>query len=414
MKTRNVLAVCLIFWMAPAFAAILPNANNSELRLGNGIDPDIERVFESCVEFSPDDVISADGVINSNQPTTSQSFSLSTDLVTSSRQVDEYTHTSVSASVQYMAYSGSFSVDASNQYNLSTDQLALGIKADAEYGRWFLNHVHLKPEMKALAKRDLKQFYKRCGHEFISGYKLGQGISVLLTTFSQSEFSKQTLDVKAGVKASIGALAVGVEGAFTSVASSLLKYGSLQIKINGFGGGPLSNYSAVITTDRDVKKFSDEIAARVAAFKLDQSTKTYFMTSQYPEIQNQYLEILYNGRRNALQNLYSDYRKVAYDLDRLRKIVRTDFEKQYGELCKYKADMTCKQYGKYLADLVKHDEDAINAINEAARKCVAANDLRDCATPNIYTINPGIEKTMWPEKFKLLLYQAQVDAIRRN
>lgn len=313
-----------------------------------------------------------------------------------------------------MAYSGSFNLDSTNQYNFASDQLALGIKADADYGRWFLNHVRLKPEMKTLAQSDINAFYKKCGHEYVAGYKMGQGLSVLLSTVSRSEFSKTDLNVQGGVKGSVGELSASAEAAFTSMASSLLRYGSLQVRISGFGGGSLNSNSALITTERDLKRFSDEISRRVAAFKIEEATKTHFITSQYPEINNQYLDILYNGRRNALQNLYSDFRKVSSELNRLREVVRTDFEKQYGNLCKYTGSMTCREYGGYLMDLLKRDEASIRSINEAARKCVATDDLKDCATPNIYILNPSLGKTMWPEAFQMLLYQAQVDAVRRK
>lgn len=396
-------------------AAILRNDVNSTIRLGYGIDTSILKVFgaQPCVEFDPNDVEHADSP-NSNvrNPTGTKGFNVYKEVVTSSMQADEYTHTSVSASLNYFAASGKFNADDKQVYKMSSDQLAIGIKAEADYGRWYLKHVRLKPMMYWLAKLDKQAFFAKCGHEYVNGYKLGQGLSVLLTTLNRTSFYSQEFSSSTSV--SIGGSSVGVaaSAAFESAAKELIKLGKVQVRVTGYGTTALP--SETLSSEEDIITFSKKIRDIVEKMRTQDAQEISYITSPYPNVSYTADPIMEEIKHNTFESLFSDFRRVSSDLDHLRSIARSSVPAQISGLCQQRGIKECTDYGNYLDHLIQLDQQAIDTIDQQAMACEKAEHAGDCVSTSVWVIHPELADVAsgvkWPSYYRRLLYQAGLDA----
>lgn len=403
-------------------AAVLRNDVNTTIRLGYGIDTDIAQVFdgESCVEFDPNNVVNEDSRNpNEQAPTHTKLFNVAKEVVSSSLQMDEYTHTSVSASINYMVASAGYSMDDKQVSKLKSDQVAVGIKVDADYGRWYLKNVKLKPEMARLAQRDLQAFFAKCGHEYVSGFKLGQGLKVLMTTVSRSSFYRHDRTEEFNADVGSGDVSAKVNATIQQSAMQLLNYGSLQVKVTGYGNSGISVVSDILRNEGEVKKFVEQVSKMVSDMTTNSAVKSAYVTSRYPGIPSSaYDPMLAQIKYNTYQSLFSDFRKVLSDLERLRLIARNGFAGQFWTMCNASSAQKCQEYGNYINYLIGINEQALRDINSAARKCVKAVKAEDCVSTSVWVVNPVLgelqKSVKWPYQFRKELYQAELDMISKR
>lgn len=398
----------------PSFAAIIPNTDKNEVSLGKGIRVETEQIFPTCLEtFQYDEMIAEDSFGNNRSPKGAKTLEVKSEVIRSYQSLDEYTNESYSADVQYMAASGSAHYNREAHMQLSNDSITVGIKAHANYGRWYIKEPRLKAEFLKLAATNLPAFYKRCGQEFVSGYKLGQGISIILRTQDFSSLNQEKIDSGANASISAASGSASVQAAFLSVANKLLAYGSLEVQIVGYGVNGLSSTSQILKSKKDVESILDVISNMITDLDPNNAVVTHYMTSNYPISDQNYSGVQGEARRQSLSDLYSAYRQIETDLGRLRHYVNVDFKSDYQRLCELTEKETkkipsCDQYTAYIASEVKNLSQAQDHLIKAIQDCALGDTIKSCRLADLETqIMLAQKSRLWPKQYRRLLEYAK-------
>ncbi|SME98277.1 hypothetical protein [Pseudobacteriovorax antillogorgiicola] len=384
--------------------AVIPITTESEARLGFGIDPIYEQNYENCVEFD-DGVVSEDSHSESTFNSGAPSLKLDQRQITTHKEVDRFLNASISGSFSYLGATGSFSTSYENRFDLDSDNLTIGIEAIADYGRFYLKNVRIKPEYAALSD---KEFERRCGREYISGYRLGQGVYILMS------LSESTLETYEKITADFDASKGGntIESNFVKSAELLSKYGQLTVAARVFGGGDVASLSALLANSKDAEKFMTQIESYLKKMKKSQAVRTKYLTSAYPGRPNDISAVTFQSyKKETLTDLYSDYRKVMTSLSRVRSYIREGgpaLRRYFGSrLCQVSESSrgpNCNEYISALNTLKDDLEEAVAVINKHASNCIAARQTSECKTPDVETLNVyDLTIIRWPGQYKKVL-----------
>lgn len=395
-------------------ADVLDITKTSQTRLAYGVDPITEKVFEKCIDSGNDETAPEDGADpNERVPKSAFDMPFSVEQITSSSQMDRYSSSSVSASASYGIYSGSFSYAAQNKSALFSDQASVGIEAVADYGRWYLKKTTLKPEYAQLATRDLKEFFRVCGPEYVVGYRLGQGLRVVLSTSTlvTETYSSMQASVQGGVNAGVGS--ANLAGAFMETAYNLLKMGSLTVKLTSFGSGPLNELSKLVNTNSEVTAFRDNIANLLSTMTPDKSVRTHYITRPYFPSAREYDALLTEHKRRVVLQLYSDYRQLYDTQDRLNTAFTNNRIAGFlRETCRNSKDV-CDAYVDGLKKVREQIGLRLDEIQSSVRKCSAANKLSECSSrAEVPWEMSELQHIVWPPAFRYQMLQAELDRVR--
>lgn len=399
--------------------ATLPVTGETELILGNGLNVDTEDRLENCMEVANVPLVPADGQPDQiGEGSSTAALTLDVRSLSTYEDIDRFTNTSVSASVKGATYSGSFSYNGTEIYALTADNAVVGIQATADYGRWYFQNPQLKQEYKAIYDRNPEEFFRRCGTEYVSGYRLGQGVSVLLSTASRSQYSYEKISMDAKASADFGAGSGSVSASFLNVASSLLKLGSLNVKVRAYGAGGINTLEKLIKAEADVKSLAQEISQIVGAMKPNQATRYVLLTSPYPGIDYKdfkYSPVLKAHRRQTLINLFSDYRKLSQDLNRATTLSRNlpALVSSWGKLCDYATAETgsCSDFVTKMDAWKVGLQNGIAKIDELTKQCSAATKIDDCKSARTADLLVGdLMVKQWEQQYKNVLILAFLKA----
>lgn len=404
-----------------AQATMIPIDDRTEVALGDGVDPVTGQRFNPCIKYDPNNVEPEDFKDEKNKEeeekkrSSARKMKVEVQQVTSYRDFDRYTNTSVSGSFNYYGSGGSFSVDQESRNTMFSDQASLGISDEADYGRWYLSGVELLPEMAELAKRDPDQFYKMCGREYIAGYIRGQGIRILMSTEKNSVYSYER--IQASLHAAYnGAVTKGsLDASFTNIASELIKNGMLRINYFSFGSGDLSSANELIRNQDDINAYREKIADIVQKMKGDQAVKTVYITRTYPKLQGSYDPIFAAHQKQTFDLLYSDYRRLFDTRKRLASIMGPDFSNFADRQCVADYKKYCVDYVDRLEESRQQVEDAIGLIDRLAMQCAHAKTKEDCVLPSLRQINLDVlTQIQWPMQFRYAMYLQMLEDIKNR
>lgn len=424
MKTSNIKTyIGSLAFLLNSFAqaAIIRNSPDNEARLGHGIKVATEQLYPSCIRnFSPKDVVSEDALSNDHMPAGTLRLEVTSEVIRSYQKLDEYLNESISANVQYMAYSGSAQYSHEKQTSLSSDQITVGIRAKADFGRWYLKNPEIKTELQSVGKSNPQKFYQTCGTEFVSGYRLGQGLNIVLRTLETSSYSYEKIQAGATASAKFASGGGSVQAAFLNVASSLLKFGSLEVRIIGYGTGGLATTAEIIKTPKDVEKIVEIISDMLKQMDSKQSVITEYLTSPYPIQYQPYMAIAGEAQKTTLNDLYGAFRKVDSDLSRMRQYVAGSLVHDMGDLCNIQEirdgkEMSCAQYAEYVQAQTEALDKARTELVAGVQRCANGNGIEGCKLTDLKVyLDLADQVRLWPgqyqHKLRVLKYVAELRA----
>lgn len=393
-------------------AAILDNHSKSQVRLGYGINPLTEQVFNDCITYDKETY--QDGGISLGKGEVSAiDLPVIVEHITSFEQMSKYSSSSMGASVSYAFVSASLSqtrVDASSMYS---DEASVGIDLSADYGRFAINNAKLKPQYEELARTNRTEFYKKCGTEYVSGYKLGQGLRVKMSVSADASSSYSSVTTAVGVAVSTGAIGAGLAGAFSDAASSLMSSTALQVNMRGYGIGELKEVNQVLKTENDAKKFRDLIADYVGKIASKDAIKTHYITSPYFPEDSTYSPMLTEVQRHTIRLLYSDFLLLLSNKERIEKLIQRGGVRRYlGDICNKKSE-ECDVYVKKIEDERAWILNQLQEINRRADKCINAQSILECETyPESDILFERFQSIIWPKHYRYQLMQGYLDEIR--
>lgn len=398
-----------------ATAATLPINDQTQVVLGSGVEPITGERKEQCIEYDEKDIKFMDGddirrgsgpVDPDEMPGVGQG--VSTKVVTSNTEAFNFLNIEVSAQASYLAYSGGGSYSQTEKSFHRTDRMSVGLSAAQDYGRREITRFKLKPKYARMAaKADKTEFYKNCGREFVVGYRLGQGLKILLTSSNDLSESYSRIHAAAKGSAQVGAFGGSASASFEKMAQEMMKFGSLEVVYKGFGTGPIKTLSVFLNSEADVKKFGDTVAK--FANDLDSSTavKTHYITRPYEETIAEYDSIAIEARRKRIQSLYGSYVQIQDDYERVLRINQHSIPGQLSRLCNLEGQLSCREYLRLLDDrkraLEKAQENAVAHI----RTCVTNEDVNQCKGLSIDELYPDLtSQVLWPKQYKKVLLDA--------
>lgn len=357
----------------------------SEVRAGLGVNADTLDLFEECIDMQGAEFKAEDGQPEPGAGSPSTDLQVNVVSISSYQDLDQFTDVNVSANIKSASYSGSFNYSQTEKYAMTSDLASVGIQASADYGRWYLKEPKLKPEYQSLYERSPQEFFKRCGSEFVSGYRRGQGVLILLSTSKKSVETYEKISASVQASVNSGTVTGNASASFLNIASSLLKMGSLNVEVRAYGGGPLSTISGLITAKADVESLATQISNLVNQMTPVQSSRYVMMTSPYPGVNYSEIKsspVMRDYRQFILRSLFADYRRLQQDLNRAAEIVRNGagLKKNLGPLCTFptKSNDTCDAFVSRLDGLKTNIEGAIRTIDELTKKCSVATDPDGC------------------------------------
>lgn len=399
---------------------LIPSRENTEVRLGYGVDIITEEPLERCMDWDEGEYIREDAAAGAQAAEQStRGLEIHVEQISSYKQYDEFSRQSVSANISAKFYSGGYNYDGNRSSKMQSDQVIVGMKAFADYGRSYLKNPRLKPEFQELLEKNPRVFYARCGTEYISGFNEGQGIYVLMSTTANLQESYR--NVAQSLKAKMRAFGAKAElsASFENIATSLLKFGALKIDVSLMGGSSLGSLSVLLSNDVDVAQFKEKIAEIMGELQRSAAQRHIYISSVYPGISSREGKVLASIKRETLKELFADYRKLMDNLLRLRKIIHSSdtFElptSGFSNICT-KYPVQCKEYLLQLAEREKGLRGALDKVNELSDNCVAAEKPSECKTLSPQELNID-EMTLidWPDQFKGFLYQQWLDTYKRE
>lgn len=410
MKLSFLLLAALV--TGTARAAIISITPETELRLGDGVEPLTEQHFNSCVNFDVNDVYAEDSNAKIKNPST-RHMNLSLDLITSYSDFDRYMNVSVSASMKAMSGGGSFSLNQESRNTLHSDQAALGITSHADYGRWYLKNVTLKPEYKKLSEEDREKFYELCGKEYVAGYTLGQGVKVLLTTSQNSAYSYDRLRASIAASYNGGATSGKMSADFENVTRELIKNGMLKINFVAYGSGEMKAGEALIRDQADIKAYRDKIADIVKAIEGKQAMKIAYLTRPYESLEGTYDPIFASLQKQTIELLFASYRRLFDTRARLSNIMGPQFASFAERECVADYKTYCEDYVAAMQKSRDYVEESIRLIEKLSQECIKAKEGKQCRLPRAEEVNMDVlNRIQWPLQFKHAMYTQMLRDIR--
>lgn len=402
--------ILTVLFGAQAQAAIITITPETELRLGDGVETITEQHFNSCVEFDEKDLYSEDGV---SDEISARKSELNLELVTSYRDFDRYTNISISGSIKAMSGGGSFSMNSESRYTMHSDQAALGISSHADYGRWYLRKVKLKPELLKLAQTNPDKFYEMCGKEYVAGYVSGQGVKVLLTTAQNSEYSYERLQASLQASYNGGAYSGKMSAAFENVTTELIKNGMLKIHFLGYGSGEMKAEEALIRDHKDIKEYREKIADIVKAIEGKSAMRIAYLTRPYPGLSGLFNPILIAHQKQTIELLFANYRRLYDTRTRLTNIMGPQFASFAERECVVDYKKYCVDYVAALEKTRSFVEESIKLIEKLSQDCIKAKEVSQCRLPTVQEVNmDALNRVQWPLQFKYALYLQMLRDIR--
>jgi len=414
MKLRYLLAVSLVF-PAIAHATILDVHDRSELRLGYGVDPLTEQIFDQCIEFTSADVKPESGIFESEK-FSSVNTPVTVEHITSMDQMSKYSSSSMSGSVSYTSVSASMSESTTNASSMFSDRASVGLDMSADYGRRYITNVNVKPYYEELFKTDKEKFYELCGREYVAGYKLGQGLRVLMSVSASSASSYATLNRSIGAAVQYGGLGAGISGAFSNASSSLMTSSALEVSLYAYGAGPLKSVSQIVKTESDANQFRALLSSYVDLMTPDLAVKTHYITMPYFLYESGGGPILRETQRRVVRSLYSDFLLLNDHLKRLDNSLRSNSLRSYigNKVC----DKYSDQCDNYIASIKLYRDETESAIQEVEtlfHQCKNAEKVSDCKTfSEIHTMNDMLMKIIWPNHFRYKMLQTYLEEIKNR
>lgn len=388
-------------------AGIIPINSTTETRLGFGINVATEQNFNKCIEeFNTADLIPEDYFSHDhNAPVTVRDLKIKTEIIRSRQTLDEYRNTSISAKANYMAYSGSASYNLEERDKVSSDQIIVGIRAHADLGRYYIKSPKLKNDYKKLSDTNLNEFYKQCGHEFVSGFIRSQGVSIILRSLNtvNETYKKMEAKIKTGVNA--GNASGSIEGTFLNVANSLVQYGALSIEIYAYGVGGLQSFTKLISSENEVKLFLNSVSTILNASNFDNAGKSNYITSTYPIKNQPYNSEETKFQKQSMQDLAYAIEKANNDYRSLKNAVLTDLNKDYSNLCKVNYKITCSDYNQYLKAKLINRETIVGTLLGSLNRCATIGTFDACKLSTVIDhINEAQSDNInWPHQYLQIL-----------
>lgn len=413
------IACCFIFLgTTRSSAMILTNGSESEFRIGEGIRIDTEQRLPTCLtsastQFDSDKVDATTAGAGSVR-----NMQVRSEIIRSRVQMDSYSRQNTSLKVRYLALSGAFKYSSEDSTSFSKDQVVVGLSASVEYGRKYLNAPKLAKKYKQLGDQNIDEFFNQCGHEFVSGVELGQGINVILKTVDSQLLNSSVVAAK--LEAALDGLSKGganLEASVSTVALSLLKYSQLEIQVVAYGLGGINQFAKVLTEKKDVEDIAHDLGNILMQVNPKDATVTSFLTSPYGEVARSPVSALANIKRIALNRIVESIVEVTDDMNSLKKYLAKDLLSDLGDLCesdltKYiesnKKYMSCSDYMSALSVRVANLSSAQSKLIGELRRCMEApiNDVCDGTDLNIY-IDLIKQEFLWPGGYKALLLRAK-------
>lgn len=394
-----------------SFGAVLPIHDKSELSLGRGVNSLTEQPYEECVVYDTEKFEDGSSSLNPGDFTAS-SLPVKIEQITTYEQMSKYSSMAISASVSYSFASGSMAYASAEGMSMFSDQASVGMDISADYGRWFLTNVRIKPEYATLPR---EEFYKRCGREYVAGYRLGQGIRVKMSVSASATSSYSQMSAAVSAAVSAGGFGGSAAASFSQAASSLLSASSLQVDMQSYGSGDLRGVSSIIRTESDATKFRDTISQYIGALEPKKAVRTHYITRAYFSDDGDHDPILIEVKRRTVQSLYSDFLMLMSNKDRIDAATRGGRLRQFlGDICEKKP----KECDAYL-DKMEKEREWITAkaeeIRNLSNSCIHAKAVPDCKTfPEVHIMLERLQSILWPRHYRYQLMQAYLDEIRRR
>lgn len=404
--------ILLSAFLASADLGFIENHANSRLKLGIGVNPLTEQPHESCIEYEKERFEDGSSELRPDD-FTATNLPVIVEHITSYEQMSKYSSSSVGASVSYAFVSASLSQSREEGSNMFSDQASVGLDMSADYGRYFVTNVRLKEEYKKLAQENRKEFYRKCGTEYVAGYRVGQGIRVKMSVSASAVSSYSRISTAVGAAVNYGALGAGLSGAFSNAASSLMAASSMQIEMTTFGTGNLQSISTIVATENDAVKFREKLAEYVRNVRPESAIKTHFITLPYFPEDTEYNPMLVQVQRSTVRSLYSDFMILLGNKERLEETLRNGNLRVYLGVACNKAAEECDTYIQTMEKEAEWVESEMEDLSQRFQKCLNATTIHDCKTkPDVHVRQTRLQRIIWPKHFRYKLLQAQLDDIR--
>lgn len=395
-----------------AHGALLPIVEDTQYVLGSGVEPITGLRKETCIEFDDHDIKFEDGndlrALPGDRTSNPGRGSAEFRVITSNTEAYSFLNIDVAAKASLLAFSGGGSYSKADKSYQRSDRMSIGLTTVHDYGRFEIKSYRLKPRYAEMAARtDKTDFYRACGREFVVGYRMGQGLKVLLT--SSDELSESYHHVKATMEAktNVGIFSGSASASFEQTAQEMLKYGRLEISYRGYGMGPLRTTATLLTSNTEVKSFGDKIADYISTMDPNQAVKTHYITRSYEETMGDYDQLAIDVRRHTIGLLYGTYVSIRDDYDRLVKVTRTTLPYQVRSLCETEGVLTCSEYIALLDKKKVALEKARAKVIEQIRKCVQVDRLSECRELDIGEMYPDLQsQIIWPKQYRQILWEA--------
>ncbi len=397
-------------------AAIIPEHKNLQLRLGAGVDPVTDNVYEKCVSYNSEVFTDEDeySQYTSESDVPPKSLEMSVEMITSYRDVDKYTNTQVSAGGSYAGFSGNVSYGEESRFSLESDRAMVGIEASAEYGKWYATDVELKPEFKKLYQENPQEFFRRCGKQFVAGYVKGQGIRILLATEKLSIYNYSKIVATAEASYGVEGLSADASVGFMQVASELSKLGSLSVEMNAWGTAPFKNLSPMVNSPSDVQTFRDNVSKLVDAMETSDRVVVKWVTEPYPGVGSTDNRLMVEHQRGTLHELINIFRRLSGARKRLSRFV-TSWDQHIYPFCSNNQIERCERYVDKMDTRFENIGEAIKEVESLYNKCLDAQTTEDCQLPSIATINvDSLTEIKWPSRMRYELYEQQLLEMVQN
>jgi hypothetical protein len=408
---QRIVLTGLMLSSSVGFGTVLQITPSTELSLGRGADSLTEQAYDQCITYDLEKFEDGSSTLKPGEFTANQ-LPVKIEQITSYEQMSEYSATSISASVSYSFVSASMSYSSSQGSNMFSDQASVGMDVSADYGRWFITNVQIKPEYASLAR---DEFYKKCGKEYVAGYRLGQGVRVKMTVSASATSSYSQMSTAVGVAVSTGEIGVGVAGAFQNAASSLMQASSLQVDMTAYGAGDLNKINTLIATENDAVKFRNTLATYVSGLDAKNAVRTHYITRAYYPEDNTFDPMLIQVQRQTVQSLYSDFAMLTQNKQRLEAATRNGKLRQFlGDICQ-KKPTECATYVTTMEHEQNWITDQIAKLDDLSKQCIQATKTSDCKTyAEVNIMQDQLENIIWPVNYRYQLMQAYLDDIKKR
>lgn len=416
-KFRAIIFICIFHKSMYLSAMIIPNGSENEFRIGDGIRLDTEQRLPTCLTAASINLDSEKMDSASVHAGSVRNLKVRSEIIRSRTQLDSYSRQNTSLKVRYLAMSGTFKYSSEDTSSFSKDQVMVGLSASVEYERKYLSEPKLARKYKQIAEQDMEEFFKQCGHEYVSGIELGQGINVILKSMNSQALNSSEVNAKLASELEGLKAGASLTASVSAVAQTLIKYSQLEVQIFAYGLGGLPQFGRILTDKKDVEELAHDLGKVLAQVDPKEATVTSFLTSPYGEINRSNLLPLANIKRLSINRIVDSIIEVADDANSLKSYLAIDLLQDLGQLCdpgleKYidsdRKYISCLNYINALSNRIANLSLAQDKLISELRRCMDApiNDVCDSTDLNIY-IDLKKQEFLLPSEYKNLLTRAK-------